>query len=177
MGCTKLDETLYDRITSQNFLQTKDDVVRDFLRSFEHGYWSIQGGGLFYAQELPTDELMTPNREGDWFDGGLYQRIHYHTWTLQDNFTSNMWTALFQGISLATNSLEDIQAIDPAKFNLTEADKADFIAELRTNRAWFNLRAFDLYRNIPIVTKIKGESLTPLQATPQEMFNFIEKEL
>lgn len=177
MGCTKLDETLYDRITSQNFLQTKEDVIRDFLRSFEHGYWSIQGGGLYYAQELPTDELMTPNRGGDWFDGGLYQRIHYHTWTVQDNFTSNMWNALFQGISLATNSLEDIQGIDPAKFNLTEADKADFIAELRTHRAWFNLRAFDLYRNIPVVTKIKGESMMPPQSAPQETFNFIEKEL
>jgi starch-binding outer membrane protein, SusD/RagB family len=177
-GCTKLDETLYDSITSQNFLQTKEDVVRDFLRSFEHGYWSIQGNGLFYAQELPTDELMTPNRDNaDWFDGGLYQRIHYHTWTIQDDFTSDMWDALFQGISLATNSLEDIQAIDPAKFNLTEADKADFIAELRTMRAWFNLRAFDLYRNIPIVTKIKGQTVMPAQATPQETFNFIEKEL
>jgi len=176
-GCTKLDETLYDRITSENFLQTKDDVIRDFLRSFEHGYWSIQGGGLYYAQELSTDELMTPNREGDWFDGGLYQRIHYHTWTLQDDFTTNMWNALFQGIGLATNSLEDIQAIDPAKFNLTEADKSDFIAELRTLRAWYNLRAFDLYRNIPIVTKIKGERVMPAQSTPQETFNFIEKEL
>jgi len=176
-GCTKLDETLHDRITSENFLQTKDDVIRDFLRSFEHGYWTIQGGGLYYAQELPTDELMTPHRQGDWFDGGLYQRIHYHTWTLQDDFTSNMWNALFQGIGFATNSLEDIQAIDPAKFNLTEADKADFIAELRTLRAWYNLRAFDLYRNIPIITKIKGERLMPAQATPQETFNFIEKEL
>ena len=102
-GCTKLDETTYDRITSATFLQTKDDVVRDFLRAFEHGYWSIQGNGAFYAQELPTDELMTPNREGDWFDGGLYQRAHYHTWTIQDGYTSDLWTALFQGISLATN--------------------------------------------------------------------------
>jgi starch-binding outer membrane protein, SusD/RagB family len=176
-GCTKLDETVYDRIVSQNFLQTKDDVIRDFLRSFEHGYWSIQGGNLYYAQELPTDELMTPNREGDWFDGGIYQRIHYHTWTLQDDFTSDMWNALFSGISMAVNSLEDIQAIDPAKFNLTEADKADFIAELRTLRAWYNLRAFDLFRNIPLVTKIKGETVMPPQATPQETFNFIEKEL
>src|ERR1044071_8429354 len=97
-GCTKLDETLYDRITSANFLQSRDDVVRDFLRAFEHGYWTIQGGGNFYAQELPSDELMTPNREGDWFDGGLYQRAHYHTWTIQDGYTSDMWTALFQGI-------------------------------------------------------------------------------
>ncbi|GEO11093.1 RagB/SusD family nutrient uptake outer membrane protein [Segetibacter aerophilus] len=176
-SCTKLDETLYDRITSANFLQTKDDVVRDFLRAFEHGYWTIQGGGNFYAQELPSDELMTPNREGDWFDGGLYQRLHYHTWTIQDNYTSDMWTGLFQGISLATNSLEDIQAIDPAKFNLAEAEKADYVAELKTLRAWFNLRAFDLYRNIPIVTKIKGEGTMPPQATPQEVFDFIEKEL
>jgi hypothetical protein len=176
-SCTKLDENLYSVITSENFLQTREDVIRDFLRSFEHGYWSIQGNGLFYAQELPTDELMTPNREGDWFDGGVYQRLHNHTWTIQDGYTSDMWVGLFQGVSLATNSLQDIEAIDPAKFNMTEAEKADFVAELKTHRAWFNLRAFDLYRNIPIVTEIKGETFSPPQSTPQEIFNFIEKEL
>ncbi|MXV15772.1 RagB/SusD family nutrient uptake outer membrane protein [Hufsiella ginkgonis] len=177
LSCTKLDETLYDRITSENFLQTKDDVIRTFLRPFEHGYWTIQGNGLFYAQELPGDQLMTPNRDGDWFDGGKYQRLHYHKWTIQDDYTSNMWNGLFQGVSLATNSLEDIQAIDPAKFGLTQKDKDGFIAELRTLRAWMNLRAFDLYRNIPIITRVKGESLTPDQAPPAETFNFIEKEL
>ncbi|WP_447640259.1 MULTISPECIES: RagB/SusD family nutrient uptake outer membrane protein [Chitinophagaceae] len=176
-GCTKLDETLYDRITSENFLQTRDDVIRDFLRSFEHGYWTIQGGGLFYAQELPTDELMTPNRDGDWFDGGLYQRLHYHTWTIQDGYTSDMWNALFQGISLATNSLEDLENVDIDKVGITAAEQADFIAELKVHRAWMNLRAFDLYRNIPIVTKVKGESTTPPQSTPEEIFAFIEKEL
>jgi hypothetical protein len=176
-SCTDLEETLYDRITSDNFLQTRDDVIRDFLRSFEHGYWSIQGGGLYYAQELPSDELMTPNRDGDWFDGGLYQRSHYHTWTDQDGYTSDMWNALYQGISLATNSLEDIQGIDPARYELTEAEKADFVAELRTLRAWYHLRAFDLYRNIPLVTKVKGEKLMPPQSTPQEVFDFIEREL
>lgn len=176
-SCTKLNETLYDRIISETFLQTKDDLIRDFLRSFEHGYWTIQGGGAFFAQELPGDELMTPNREGDWFDGGQYQRLHYHTWNIQDGFTSDLWTGLFQGISLATNSLEDIQAIDPVKFNITEAEKADFIAELRTHRSWMNLRAFDFYRNIPIITKIKGEGIMPPQSTPQEVFDFIEKEL
>ena len=176
-ACTKLDEKLYDRITSSNFLQKRDDVVRDFLRAFEHGYWSIQGNGLYYAQELPSDELMTPNRDGDWFDGGKYQRAHYHTWTIQDDYTSGMWTALYQGISLATNSLEDIQAVDESKVGITATEKADFIAELKTLRVWFTLRAFDLYRNIPIVTKVKGETLTPKQSTPQETFAFIEKEL
>ena len=176
-SCTKVDETLYDRITSANFLQTRDDVIRDFLRSFEHGYWSIQGNGLFYAQELSSDELMTPNRDGDWFDGGVYQRLHYHTWTAQDGYTSGMWTALFQGISLATNSLQDIEGVDIVKVGITAAEKADFIAELKVNRAWMNLRAFDLYRNIPIVTEIKGQTLMPKQSPPAETFKFIEKEL
>ncbi|RZK47092.1 MAG: RagB/SusD family nutrient uptake outer membrane protein [Pedobacter sp.] len=176
-SCTKLDETLYDRITSETFLQTREDIIRDFLRAFEHAYWSIQGDGLFYAQELPTDELMTPNREGDWFDGGNYQRIHYHTWTIQDGYTTSMWNALFTGVNLSTNSLEDIQAIDPVKFNITEAEKTDFVSELRTLRAWFNLRLLDLYRNIPIITKVKGESIAPAQSTPAETFAFIEKEL
>lgn len=177
VSCTDLDETLYDKITSENFLQTREDVIRDFLRPFEHGYWSVGGADLFYAQELSTDELMTPNRDGDWFDGGKYQRLHYHTWTIQDDYTSDMWNALFTGVSLSTNSLEDIEKIDINKLNVTQAEKDDFIAELRTMRAWFNLRAYDLYRNIPIVTKVKGETTMPLQATPQETFDFIEKEL
>jgi hypothetical protein len=80
-SCTNLDETLYDRITPANFLQTKDDVYRDFLRTFEHGYNTIQDAP-FQLQELGADQLMTPNREGDWFDGGQYARAHYHTWIL-----------------------------------------------------------------------------------------------
>jgi len=177
-SCTKLDEQLYDRITSANFLQTKDDVIRDFLRAFEHSYWSIQGGSTFMLQENSSDECMTPNRQGDWYDGGQYQRVHYHTWTPNDGYTNDAWNAFFQGINLATNSMEDLQAIsDPAKFGLTQADLDDFISELRVLRAWLTLRAFDFYRNIVIVTKVKGQTAGSPQATPQETFNFIEKEL
>ncbi|KAA8486275.1 putative outer membrane starch-binding protein [Arcticibacter tournemirensis] len=174
-SCTKLDEKPYDIIISSNFLQTREDVIRDFLRSFEHGYWSI--GSTFVAQENSADQLITPNREGDWYDGGIYQRAHYHTWIPTDSYTSDMWNALYQGIDLATNSLEDIQAIDPAKFNMTEAEKADFLAELRVHRAWFYLRLLDLYRNIEIITKVKGENTGTTQSTPEESFSFIEKEL
>jgi len=177
-GCTKLDEQLYDRITSENFLQTKADVTRDFLRSFEHSYWSIQGNNLFTMQEEPGDQIMTPNRQGDWFDGGQYQRLHYHTWTPNDGYTNDGWNALYQGVNLATNSLEDLEAItDPAKFSMTQAELDDLIAELHTLRAWLYIRLFDLYRNIEIITKVKGEVQGVPQSTPEETFAFIEKEL
>jgi hypothetical protein len=178
-SCTKLDEQLYDRITSANFLRTKDDVIRDFLRSFEHSYWSIHAGGsTFMLQENSSDECMTPNRQGDWYDGGSYLRVHYHTWTPNDGYTNNAWNAFYTGINLATNSLEDMETIsDPGKFNLTQADLDDFIAELKVLRAWLTLRAFDFYRNIVIVTKVKGQTQGGAQAKPQETFDFIEKEL
>lgn len=177
-GCTNLDEELYDRITSENFLQTRDDVTRDFLRAFEHSYWSIQGGNTFMLQENSSDEMMTPNRQGDWFDGGQFQRVHYHTWTPQDGFTSDPWNALYGGVTLATNSLEDLEGItDPSKFEMTRAELDGMIAELKVLRAWLNIRLLDFYRNIVIVTKVKGQTTGGPQVPPQEAFNFIEQEL
>jgi hypothetical protein len=175
-SCTDLNETLYDRITPDNFLRTKDDVYRDFLRTFEHGYNTIQDAP-FQLQELGADQLMTPNREGDWFDGGKYARAHYHTWTIQESYINDTWNLMYQGITLDTNSLEDIQALDPTQFNMTVAEQNQLISELRVMRAWYYLRLFDLFRNIQIVTKVKGELKGPDQSTPQEAFAFIEKEL
>jgi hypothetical protein len=174
-SCTKLDEKPYSVITSKNFLQTKDDVVRDFLRSFEHGYYTIQT--TYPLQEDASDEVITPNRQGDWFDGGTYQRLHYHTWTSNESWLPDCWNLMYQGIDLATNSMEDIQAIDPAKFGMTAAEQNDFLAELKVHRTWFYLRLLDMFRNVEIITKVKGENVGTVQSTPQETFNFIESEL
>jgi len=177
-SCTNLDETVYDRVDAENFLTRRDDVIRDFLRPFEHAYWSIQGNDYFSAVEDCTDEFATVNRQGDWQDGGYYQRMHYHTWTITDYFTSGVWTNFYQGIVLATNSLQDMEGIeDPEALNVTPTELADFKAELRTLRAWFYLRALDFYRNIEIITDVKNSTVGNPQVPPQEAFNFIESEL
>jgi hypothetical protein len=175
-SCTNLDEVPYDKIVSENFYQTKDDIIRSFLRTYEHGYWSIQSP-IYRMQELSADQLMTPNREGHWADGGTYSRMHKHTWTPTDGYLNEGWEALFVGIGLANNSIEDFETLDPARFGLTSSELNLFIAELRVMRAWYYIKALDLYGNVPIVTKFKGASANPPQATPAEVFAFIEKEL
>ena len=176
-GCTKLDETVYDQIKGEDFPSNKNDVIRSFLRPFEHAYWSIQGGSTFMLQENSSDELMTPNRQGDWYDGAQYQRVHYHTWTPNDGYTSDAWNAFYQGITLATNSLEVLNKVDPQQMDMDASELKDLKAELHTLRAWFHLRAFDFYRNIIIVDSV-GDSKEPMtQSTPKETFDFIEKEL
>jgi hypothetical protein len=177
-SCTKLDEQVYDKVDAANFLTRRDDVIRDFLRPFEHAYWSIQGNDVYAVGENATDEIGTYNRQGDWQDGGYYQRMHYHTWTPQDGFTNGAWRNFYQGIVLSTNSLQDMEGIaDPTKLNVTVEELNDFKAELRTLRAWFYLRAFDFYRNIEIVTDVKNTTQGGVQASPQETFAYIESEL
>jgi hypothetical protein len=74
--------------------------------------------------------------------------------------------------------LQDMESIqDPTKLGVTNEELTDFKSELRTLRAWFNLRAFDFYRNIEIITDVKSSTQGNPQATPQETFAFIEKEL
>jgi hypothetical protein len=177
-SCTKLDEHVYDKVDAASFLSRRDDVIRDFLRPFEHAYWSIQGNDIYAASEDCTDEIGTYNRQGDWQDGGYYQRMHYHTWTITDGFTSGAWTNFYQGIVLATNSLTDMEGIkDPSKLSVTDAELTDFKSELHTLRAWFYLRAFDFYRNIEIVTDVKTATHGNPQSSPQETFSYIESEL
>ncbi len=175
-GCTNLDETLYDKVDASTFFHSKEDVYRSFLRTFEHGYWTVQGD-IYVMQENTADHIMTPNRQGHWYDGGTFYRLHYHTWTSQDSYTSNAWNNLYQGIAQANNSLEDMEGLDPLKFSMTDTELKQLIAELRTMRGWYYLRLFDLYRNIEVVTKSKGQTAGVAQSAPKETFEFIEKEL
>ena len=52
-SCTDLEETLYDQVGTQNYYNTKNDVVRATFRPFEHAYWSIQSRHVL--NELTAD--------------------------------------------------------------------------------------------------------------------------
>jgi len=180
-SCTKLDETLYDKVDYNGFLATKQNVYSMFLKSFDQGYFSI-ANNVFQMQENPADQFMTPNREGRWLDGGTYYRLHYHTWTPQESYISGAWNDIYLGVMQANNSIEIIQTLDIAKFSITAAEQKEMIAELRTLRAWNYLRLLDLYRNVPLITKYKGQTAAELsagvpQSTPQQTYDFIESEL
>ncbi|MEX2595250.1 MAG: RagB/SusD family nutrient uptake outer membrane protein [Anditalea sp.] len=174
-SCTELDENPYNTLVKSNYFQTKEDVIRATFRTYEHAHSSI--AVTYELQEDSSDEMMTPNRQGHWLDGQYYYRLHYHTWTPQDRFANDIWNSMYQGIAQANNSMEDLQTIDAANFGMTEAEIRQFIAELRVFRAWYHLRLFNYYRNIVISTKYADAEQLPLQSSPQETFDFIEREL
>ena len=75
-SCTDLSETVYDQVMSQNYYNTKQDVINTVFRPFEHIYESIVR--RHEHEELTGDQLITPTRGPWWYDGGKWEKYHYH---------------------------------------------------------------------------------------------------
>lgn len=174
-SCTDLTEELYDAVASDSYFNTRDDVIRAVVRPCEHAYWTV--AQMYDLQENSADLIATYNREGDWLDSQIFQRQHYHTWTIDDHSINQAWFANFQGIMLCCASIDDLSRLSPVDFNCTNEEFDEWTAGLRTLRAWFYINLFDMYRNLPLAYSIDPEKVSKGQVPPQEMFNFIETEL
>ena len=176
-GCTNLDETLYDQVGTQNYYNTKNDVIRAAFRPFEHAFWSIQSRHVL--NELSADQLITPTRDGWWDDGGKWRRLHYHQWNVEDGGDAQTeWNGCFQGIMQCNYVIEDLAKLDPARFGFSEPEFDNIRAQCRALRAWFYLRLLDAFRNIPLAVSYNDVSQnTDTQVEPRVIFDFIESEL
>lgn len=176
-SCTDLDETLYDQVGTQNYYNTKMDVVRATFRPFEHAFWSICSRQVL--NELPADQLITPTRDGWWDDGGKWRRLHYHEWNVEDGGEAQTeWNGCFQGIMQCNYVIEDLATLSPEQFGFSQGEFDNLTAQCRVLRAWFYIRLLDAFRNIPLAVSYNDISLnTEKQVEPKVIYDYIEKEL
>ncbi|MBD5420502.1 MAG: RagB/SusD family nutrient uptake outer membrane protein [Bacteroides sp.] len=174
-GCTDLSETVYDQVSSENYYNTRNDVIRAVFRPFEHGFWSIQSRHVL--NELSADQLITPSRDGWWDDGGVWRRYHYHTWTIEEGTIETEWNGCYQGIMQANYVIDDLQTLSASQFGFTDAEFNNLKAQCRVLRAWFYLRLLDGFRNVPLAVSKDVNQNSKGQVAPEEIFDFIESEL
>lgn len=176
-SCTDLDETLYDQVGTQNYYNTKMDVIRATFRPFEHAFWSIQSRHVL--NELPADQLITPTRDGWWDDSGKWRRLHYHEWDVEDGGDAQTeWNGCFQGIMQCNYVIEDLSKLSAERFGFSQAEFDNLFSQCRVLRAWFYLRLLDAFRNVPLAVSYSDVSLnTESQVEPKVIYDFIESEL
>jgi hypothetical protein len=179
-GCKKaLDEKAYDQLLTDNFYNNKTEVTSAVLRPYTHANaWVTPSGqdGWWRAAELSADQLAWPTKGRHGEDGGKWKRLHYHTWTTDENGLNNAWSLMYGGVGFCNDAIENIEKREISAMGITAEEKASFIAELKLLRAFHYLKLMDLFGNIPIVTKV-AEPLKPETVQRQEVFNFIEKEI
>jgi hypothetical protein len=122
--------------------------------------------GRYHLNGLTTDEAVC-----GWNDQTL-QDLHGMAWTTTDVFVAAFYYRIFYLIS-AFN--EFIRQADKATIELPE--KALWIAEARTLRAFCWLDAIDNYGNVPFAdeTAVVGADI-PKQISRKDLFNYIESE-
>lgn len=174
-SCTKLKDTPYSAIISTKFNPTKDDIAA--LVGAGYSQWRfilLDWNGLWRAQEVTGDQLVIPKRPWGWFDDGVYQRLHKHTWTTDDDVVNQTWGRTYAGI---TNCNRIIFQIESGLIPIVEGKEAT-LAELKVLRASYYAILCDFYGNVPIVTQFDLPiGFLPKQNTRTEVFNFIVKEL
>jgi starch-binding outer membrane protein, SusD/RagB family len=173
-SCMKLNEEPFSDLTSDIYYQDKNSIIAAIVRPYEHGHWCGWDGDRWLVSELTADQFVWTQKGKHGYDGGDWIRLHTHDWTPDDGHINGAWVGPYQGIAQCNIILRDIATLDYSKFDYTDADKAQHLAELRTLRAWFYLFLMDYFRTVPILEnyqEIKGQS------SPEELFAFIEKEL
>lgn len=181
-ACTDLSETLYDKVSMDEYGQTPAEVKTIVSGAYStlRGFDSSNGGVncypcseyVFFMLECASDEACVPTRDtGDWDDAGQYREIQYHHWTANSTLVLSLWNYAFQGIG---NVNAIIYQVDSSA--LTDEAKATVKAELRGLRAYYYYQMLDQFGSVPIVTDYTQKEL-PKLSTRQEVFNFVEKEL
>ena len=132
--------------------------------------------GVYDLNSFTTDEQIVPIRGGDWYDGGLWSRLFFHTWTAGEAPLKDTWDYLYKVVILCNEGIEHIDA-----FQTTDADEIQelrsYRAELRAVRAMFYFYLMDLFGRVPLVTSTDIRSGEMTLSDRQTLFYWIYDEL
>ena len=170
-GCFNLDEEPYSEITEESFVPTEQDAAALMAKAYTPLNFIFNWYGYFDLQEEPGDIIITPTRPNGWDDGGVYRAMHQHTWHDQSGQPGNTHWYCYSGINTANRVKTQLDEDALPVGDLKEP----MIAELRAIRALWYYMLLDNFGNVPIVTTWSDE--IPTQATRQEVYDFVVKEL
>lgn len=168
-GCTKLDETMYDKIPGDLYPEDETQVANLSVDAYkrmqnladDQGWW-------FLAQEITSDEMAAPTRGSDWFDGGKWLDMHTHSWTNENEGVNRMWGTFWEGITSSNQIIDMLRVLEQ-----NESIKAK-IAEVEVMRSFYYYLLMDNYGDAPyLTTAIQPEDFLPTKIKRAAMFDSI----
>ncbi|WP_144606862.1 RagB/SusD family nutrient uptake outer membrane protein [Algoriphagus algorifonticola] len=164
-SCWELEQEVLDGITPEDVANSNNPALIDVLKASAYSRIVGSWGGhnsIWSIYEVSSDEMAIPQKGADWEDGGLWLRMHRHTWQPSDEAFNNSWAYCYTAIGEINNlivSYRDVEALT---------------AELRVLRALIYSWLIDSFGNVPIVTEDDLEG-NPTNNSRQEVFDFIER--
>src|SRR5579871_507832 len=169
-SCTKLDSTLYDKVTT--FWQTPDQIAAGVAPAYSSLRNYAPASSMFDINELSSDEVIVPTRGIDWSDNITWRQMWTHTWDANNSMFEDGWQFIYGGIAQVNSILEAFSDVNPKP-----ADSSSIEAELKTVRAFYYYIGLDLFGNIPIAENNHVAQSQLGNKSRKDVFAYIEKEL
>jgi hypothetical protein len=168
-ACTKLDVPVQSQLTPGNFPATPAEYIAasgpaytQLRNQYAQSYW--------FMQELSTDEAIIIARAGNWYDGGKWRDLHYHSWTIDHELVNGTWQWGFGEVTTCNRIIALFNGLSPS------AARNTTLAEVRTTRAFANFMMMDLYGNIPLIKNF-GDTTGLTTSARNLVFSYIENEV
>jgi len=172
-GCDNdLTEKVFSEITESEYDYTEDDAY-SVIGAVYTNMRSFMGFYDYFTQEICSDEMVQPANASGWDDGGVFRRMHLHSWNSEQGHVSVMWNMCYKGILHANRIIDQFESgTVPAPENLS---KETLISEMRVARAFYYWYLIDNYGDVPLVVEITQDipSVTPRA----EVYQFIVDEI
>lgn len=167
-----LDEKVYSSLTESSYSYSASDAQKVVgacyypLRSY------ISHTGLYGLDVASSDEIVMPPNSTGWDDGGIYRRVHYHTWNSEQVHIANSWNPTYRGIIFCNTA---IKQFNDGVIPVDDATKASCIAELRALRAFYYSIVLDFWGDAPLITEPTTE--LPAKTDRATIYDFVVSEL
>lgn len=171
-SCTDLTEKVYSSLTQSSYQYSASDLRATIDACYAPMRSYIDHGSLWAMDCTSSDEIVMPPNSTGWDDGGIYRRMHYHTWNSEQSHVNSAWGTTWQGIGLC-NSL--IAQFNNDELHLDAATNEKAIAEVKALRAYYYSIIVDNWGDAPLVTEPTQD--LPVNATRADIYNFVVTEL
>ena len=183
-SCTDLDEKVNDRIDATVYYQNEASVKGAVAAIYNQTSSTLAGENFFHLSEYPADQLTWRVwNGGQWgWDEAMKTVLSWHNWNSESTIIQNAWSGAWTAVGLANLLLNDLETLNAADLGMSQEKLNQYVAEVRTIRAWNYYCLFELWGGaLPL--NVKAGSEVPGTADPDwntschKIFDFIAQEL
>ena len=183
-ACTDLDEKVNDRIDATVYYQNEASVKGAVAAIYNQTSSTLAGENFFHLSEYPSDQLTWRVwNGGQWgWDEAMKTVLSWHNWNSESTIIQNAWSGAWTTVGLSNLLLNDLEALDAADLGMAQEKLNQYVAEVRTIRAWNYYCLFELWGGaLPL--NVKAGSEVPGTADPdwntscKKIYDFIAQEL
>lgn len=172
-SCNDLTETVYSELTENGYNYTSDEIYSVIGPVYQNLRGLHSHTGYSIMQESTTDILVMPANASGWDDGGIYKKMHLHTWNSEAPQVKRLWAKLYPGVLHANRIIEQLEGdVVPVPSGLS---KESFIAEMKVARAFYYWLLIDNFGDVPFVTTTSQE--LPSSTAREEIYQSIVSDI